>query len=223
MIPSSSPTPSPCILHSRVSRSAIIIIIIIINISQTGADGFACIFTAILHHHFPSSLFHPLACSFPFSSQRNMELLPESAGEEICNWEKWSERAGWTHIWLRPRWCQGLGWEDKRVSAIFFLSIWFIFNTHKGWINGDIVYRDTGKRRERFAHLFLLLLQVRKRGDTGPYSFLCGPDQLLGLLAGCRLVQRPTQQRCLHPAAQSQQRRDLQRKEHHASTRVKAF
>lgn len=44
-----------------------------------------------------------------------MDLLPEGAGEEICQWEKWSERTCWAHIRLWFRWCQGLHWEDTRV------------------------------------------------------------------------------------------------------------
>lgn len=81
--------------------------------------------------------FHLCLTSALYSlSVRNMDLLPEGAGEEICQWEKWSERTCWAHIRLWFRWCQGLHWEDTRVRkcvetsalmqtvlAMFFLPI----------------------------------------------------------------------------------------------------
>lgn len=101
---SSSPTQFPCILHSRVSLYS----------------GFSeILFTSLM---VLVCTFYFIYFSLSFVSLRDMGLFPESAGEEICHWEKWSEHTDWTHIWLQLWRCQGLSWEDKRVGT-FITSV----------------------------------------------------------------------------------------------------
>lgn len=65
-------------------------------------------------------------------SVRNMDLLPEGAGEEICQWEKRGEHTHWAHIRLWLWWCQGLHWEDKRVSK--WVVFWEFFASNRSWV-----------------------------------------------------------------------------------------
>lgn len=101
---SSSPTQSPCILRSKVS-----------DYFRFGSLE-SC-----------SYLVCSALTSIPVDL-RNMGILPEISGEEICHWEEWRERAHWTYIWLRLWWSEGLGWEDKRVRTVIPTWIlWFSF------------------------------------------------------------------------------------------------
>lgn len=88
---SSSQTLYPCSLHSRVS---------------SWPDFEAVLLLFFLIHLLSSSLL----------LYRDMGLLSESPGEEICNWKEWSEPSRWTHIWLQLWWSQRLDWDDEGVG-----------------------------------------------------------------------------------------------------------